>query len=71
MIRICNKTLAECHLPVPATSNHEINLDYIRETSYDIDQLLSIVTENEPRLTIEQSEVYQNVIFHVNFRRDR
>ncbi|XP_043476307.1 uncharacterized protein LOC122507577 [Leptopilina heterotoma] len=66
-ITLCigNKSLHECHLPSPAVDH--INIDYIREISYNVDELLLYVSENEPHLSNKQFNVYQNMLSSVNY----
>ncbi|XP_043474367.1 ATP-dependent DNA helicase pif1-like [Leptopilina heterotoma] len=67
-MRIGHKTLNDCHLPSPSVTCQQGNADFIRETStsYNVSELLSFVSENEPKLSNEQIAVYESVLFSIN-----
>ncbi|XP_043474431.1 uncharacterized protein LOC122506366 [Leptopilina heterotoma] len=65
-LRIGGKILSDFNLPSPVLSLHQPNAEYIRETNYDVNQLLMFVMENEPSLTNEQSTIYHNILSNIN-----
>jgi len=57
-------SLHQFRLPSPSHDASELiaNRDYLRELSYDVEQLFKLVYHNITKLNPEQSQVYYEVI---------
>jgi len=63
-----NHSLHQFGLPSPSHDASEliVNRDYLRELSYDVEQLSKLVYHNITKLNPEQSQVYYEVIRSVD-----
>ena len=55
-------------LPSSLQHGHDncITADYIRETSYDTEQLAAFINENEPRMLLDQKQAFNTIMARVN-----
>ncbi|XP_008482471.2 uncharacterized protein LOC103519163 [Diaphorina citri] len=61
VLSMSNQSLQQFGLPSPSRDVN-VNREYMRELSYDVDQLSELVLQNKLKLNAEQSKVYYEVI---------
>ena len=62
VLQLGGKQLTEYGLPAPVREQHGLAQEILRETSYNIEELTTFVTQNEPMLQPEQEHAYQSII---------
>ena len=67
LFSITGKTLKDFNSTSPIRSNRTLLLgNYHRVTHYNLEKLLNSISEDEPKLTDEQRNVYNNILESVN-----